>query len=92
MQPETRQISPAHEASQAKKPAAPGNLSSRRNGSNGSATADLVHSAQERMRRGFSPPAEIYLVQNRAKIDWSRYPDWARPVDPELFGDSCHEG
>ncbi len=92
MQPENGQLAPVREANQAEKSAAASTFSSRPNGSNGSATGDLVHAAQERMRSGFSPPAEIYLVQNRAKIDWSRFPDWARPVDPELFGDSCHEG
>ena len=53
---------------------------------------NLVEVAQERMRQGLSPPAEIYQIHNRSKIDWSQFPDWARPIDPELFSDCCHEG
>jgi hypothetical protein len=47
--------------------------------------------ATERLKSGFAPPREIYDVQNRRRIDWSSFPDWARPVDPELF-EGGHEG
>jgi hypothetical protein len=52
----------------------------------------LERCAAERMKKGLAPPREIYEVQNRGRIDWSKYPDWARPVDPELFEGSAHEG
>jgi len=48
--------------------------------------------AAERMRCGLAPPREIHDVQNRARIDWSKFPDWARPTDPEVFGECSHEG
>jgi hypothetical protein len=51
----------------------------------------LVKLAQQRMRQGFAPPSEIYRVEYRGRIDWLQFPDWARPVDPELFGGCCHE-
>jgi hypothetical protein len=52
---------------------------------------DLSRQAAERLRHGFAPPRNIYDVQNRARIDWTQVPDWARPSDPELFG-GPHEG
>jgi hypothetical protein len=52
----------------------------------------LQQSALERTRKGLRPPREIYNVQNRSRIDWSRFPDWARPIDPEVFEGSVHEG
>jgi hypothetical protein len=55
-------------------------------------TASLEARAQERMRQGLPPPREIYDVQNRGRIDWTTVPDWARPVDPELFEGCGHEG
>ncbi len=63
-----------------------------RNTQKKNAAKNLVDAAEDRMRNGLNPPAEIHQVQNRGKIDWTRFPDWARPVDPELFGDCCHEG
>jgi hypothetical protein len=42
--------------------------------------------------RGLPPPKELYEVQNRSRVDWSRFPEWARPVDPEVFDGSGHEG
>ena len=53
---------------------------------------NLVRIAMRRMREGLPPPPEIYLVQNRGKIDWSRCPNWARPVEPDVFDGCCHEG
>jgi hypothetical protein len=56
-----------------------------------SAPGSLERVATDRLKRGFAPPREIYDVQNRGRIDWSGVPDWARPVDPELF-EGGHEG
>ena len=52
----------------------------------------LEHAAAERVRGGKAPPREVYNVQNRGRIDWSRFPEWARPSDPEMFEGSAHEG
>jgi len=59
-------------------------------GSAGTA-GSLEEVTAERLKRGLAPPREIYDVQNRGRIDWSSFPDWARPVDPELF-EGGHEG
>jgi hypothetical protein len=48
--------------------------------------------AFERTRSGLAPPREIYEVPYRDRLDWSKFPEWARPIDPELFQDSGHEG
>jgi hypothetical protein len=48
--------------------------------------------AFERTRKGLAPPREIYEVPYRDRLDWSKFPEWARPIDPELFQDSGHEG
>ncbi len=42
--------------------------------------------------KGLPPPREVYQVQNRDRINWSLFPEWARPSDPELFGECPHEG
>jgi hypothetical protein len=52
----------------------------------------LEHTAAERAREGRAPPREVYEVKNRGRIDWSRFPNWARPSDPELFEGCAHEG
>jgi hypothetical protein len=52
----------------------------------------LEHAAADCARSGKALPREVYQVQNRGRIDWSRFPDWARPSDPELFEGSAHEG
>ena len=52
----------------------------------------LAARIDERLAKGLAPPAEIYLVQNRNKIDWSRIPIWAQPMDPEAFDGCVHEG
>jgi hypothetical protein len=52
--------------------------------------SELEARAEERTRRGLAPPPDVYQVQNRNRIDWSRFPEWARPSDPELF--EGHEG
>jgi hypothetical protein len=51
---------------------------------------ELTRQTEERLEQGLAPPAEIYRVQHRRHVDWSRIPSWARPVDPEAF--LCHEG
>jgi hypothetical protein len=48
--------------------------------------------AAERIRQGLAPPKEIYETPYRDRIDWSKFPVWARPSDPELFEDCVHEG
>jgi len=53
---------------------------------------DLESLALERVRKGFPPPREVYDVQNRSRIDWSRFPEWAWPTDPDLFTGTAHEG
>jgi hypothetical protein len=52
----------------------------------------LEQYAAERVRKGLPPPRAVYEAQNRARIDWSQFPEWARPVDPEAFEGSSHEG
>ena len=53
---------------------------------------ELGRLAAERMGKGLAPPREIYQTPYRNQIDWSKFPDWARPTDPELFEGSGHEG
>jgi hypothetical protein len=57
-----------------------------------SKTQDIIRRATERMSQGLAPPREVYLAPYRNQIDWSRFPDWARPSDPEMFEGSGHEG
>ena len=38
------------------------------------------------------PEEFVDLVQNRHKIDWSRLPEWALPLDPDVFEGCSHEG
>jgi len=52
----------------------------------------LERQAAERARRGLAPPKEIYETPYRQRIDWSAFPDWARPTDPEVFQGCSHEG
>jgi hypothetical protein len=51
----------------------------------------LEQTALEQAREGLPPPRQVYEAQNRNRIDWSRFPCWAQPSDPELF-ESGHEG
>ena len=53
---------------------------------------DLERRALERVRQGLPPPREVYDVQNRGRIDWAEFPEWARPTDPEAFTGCGHEG
>jgi hypothetical protein len=52
----------------------------------------LMKLAEERISQGLAPPPEIYRIEYRRSIDWSEYPTWARPVDPQIFDGCCHEG
>ena len=52
----------------------------------------LLEYAREQANKGFAPPAEIYQIQYRKRVDWNQFPGWARPVNPELFDGCCHEG
>jgi hypothetical protein len=58
----------------------------------GKEPASLEEVVRERLRKGLAPPREIYDVKNRDRFDWTRMPDWARWVDPELFAGCSHEG
>src|SRR5262245_3562541 len=40
---------------------------------------DLERRAVEMVNKGLPPPKEIYEVHNRSRIDWSKFPEWARP-------------
>jgi hypothetical protein len=55
-------------------------------------TEGLVAEALERTKRGLAPPREVYLTPYRDQIDWAQFPDWARPIDPDLFEGCSHEG
>jgi hypothetical protein len=52
----------------------------------------LERLAAERIGQGLPPPKEIYCYPYRAQIDWTRFPEWARPSDPEMFEGCGHEG
>jgi hypothetical protein len=52
----------------------------------------LEQFAVERVRHGLAPPKEVYETPYRERIDWSQFPGWARPIDPELFQGCGHEG
>jgi hypothetical protein len=61
----------------------------------GPAVADelrkLEQQAAERISHGLAPPREIYQAPYRGQVDWGKFPEWARPSDPELF-EGSHEG
>src|SRR5262245_54402693 len=50
----------------------------------------LEQKALERAHKGLPPPREVYQAQNRSRIDWSQFPEWARPIDPEVFEGTAH--
>jgi hypothetical protein len=52
----------------------------------------LLALAMERMKKGLPPPREAYLAPYRDQIDWTAFPEWARPIDPEAFEGCSHEG
>jgi hypothetical protein len=53
---------------------------------------ELIRRAEQRVRQGLAPPPEIYRIEYRRCVDWSNFPGWARPVDPQIFEGCCHEG
>jgi hypothetical protein len=53
---------------------------------------ELIRRAEQRVRQGLAPPPEIYRVEYRQCVNWSNFPGWAQPVDPQIFEGSCHEG
>jgi len=53
---------------------------------------ELEREAAERVKKGLAPPKEIYGTPFRDRIDWSRFPEWSRPSDPEVFEGCGHEG
>jgi hypothetical protein len=53
---------------------------------------ELTRLAKERLAKGLAPPPEVYQLPYRSQIDWSRFPEWAWPTDPEVFEGCCHEG
>jgi len=52
----------------------------------------LLDTALDRVRKGFAPPAEIYRAEFRHRVDWSKFPLWARSPDPDVYTGCCHEG
>jgi hypothetical protein len=60
-------------------------------GKSGDEFEALQRKALERASRGLAPPAEVYAAPYRGRIDWTKFPDWARPSDPEMF-EGAHEG
>jgi len=52
----------------------------------------LEQDALKRTQKGLAPPREVYEAQNRNRIDWSQFPEWARPTDPDAFEGTAHEG
>ena len=52
----------------------------------------LIELAEKLVGQGLAPPARIYEIEYRRRIDWSKFPSWAWPLDPELFEGCCHEG
>lgn len=52
----------------------------------------LIKLAKERTSRGLAPPPEIFRIEYRRRVDWSEFPAWAQPVDPQVFDGCCHEG
>jgi hypothetical protein len=52
----------------------------------------LERLAAERISQGLAPPREVYQAPYRSQIDWGKFPEWAKPSDPELFEGCGHEG
>jgi hypothetical protein len=53
---------------------------------------ELVQRARNRLAKGLAPPPEIYRAPYRERIDWSKFPEWAKPSDPEVYEGCGHEG
>jgi hypothetical protein len=56
------------------------------------AAGGLYALALSRASKGLAPPREIYLAPFRDQIDWAKFPDWARPSNPDMFEGCAHEG
>jgi hypothetical protein len=61
-------------------------------GAQSDSSSELIELATRRMRQGLAPPAEIYRIEYRNRLDWSEFPSWARQLDPDIFDGCCHEG
>jgi hypothetical protein len=48
--------------------------------------------AFQRAQQGLALPREVYALPFRNWLDWSRFPAWAWPADPDLFNECGHEG
>jgi hypothetical protein len=59
---------------------------------NAPAGESLMDLAHRRVMSGLAPPREIYRIENRGRVDWSQFPSWAQPLDPQIFDGACHEG
>lgn len=70
------------------KPATPSDTSAARQ----ALDRELIEVATDRVQCGLAPPAEFYQVSSRARVDWSLFPSWAVPIDPDVFDGCCHEG
>jgi hypothetical protein len=55
-------------------------------------TEAMISLALERTKKGLAPPREVYLAPYRNQIDWTAFPDWAKPNDPDMFEGCSHEG
>jgi hypothetical protein len=53
---------------------------------------EILEIAEARVRQGFAPPPEVYRLRGQIEVDWSRFPSWAQPTDPEVFEGCSHEG
>ncbi len=58
----------------------------------GEKVRQLERLGAERVKQGLPPPRELYRTPYRDLIDWAAFPDWARPIDPDLFENAGHEG
>ena len=52
----------------------------------------LIELTEKLVSQGLAPPARIYGIEYRQRINWSKFPNWAWPIDPEVFDGCCHEG
>lgn len=48
--------------------------------------------AFQRSQQGLALPRELYEAPFRSRLDWSRFPSWTWPADPELYEECGHEG
>jgi len=81
-----------HSTATATRPAAAGPSGTIGRGETSRPGKTLAETVDERIKQGLAPPAEVHQVHNRKRIDWSAYPAWARPADPDMFDGCGHEG